>query len=75
MSTDSEKLAGALVCLSSVVDLLREEGLRKAGQYEGLLAYQALTRIKGEAEAFDVPLDEIGLADFDPESLLQRQAA
>jgi len=72
MSTDSEKLAGALICLGSVVALLREEGTRKAGQYEGLLAYQALSRIKGEAESFGVPLDDIGLAGFDPDSLLKQ---
>jgi hypothetical protein len=70
MSTDSEKLAGALICLGSVVELLRAEGERNAGQYEGLLAYQALSRIKGEAQSFGVPLDEIGLDDFEPDSLL-----
>ena len=71
MSGDAEKLAGAMICLGGVVQLLKEEGARKAGEYEGLLAYQALVRIKGEAEAFGVPLDEIGLDGFDPDSLLQ----
>ena len=70
MSTESEQLAGALICLGNVVALLREEGERKAGQYDGLLAYQALSRIKGEALAFGLPLDDIGLADFEPDSLL-----
>lgn len=70
MSRDSEMLAGALICLGSVVELLRAEGERKAGQYDGLLAYQALSRIKGEAQSFGVSLDDIGLGDFDPDSLL-----
>lgn len=72
MSTESEKLAGALICLGSLVDLLREEGERKAGQYEGQLAYQALSRIKGEAQSFGIPLDDIGLEGFDLDSLLTR---
>ncbi len=70
---DKEKLAGALVCLESVVELLIEEGIAKAGEYEGLLAYQALSRIKSQAEIFDVPLSEIGLANFNPDILLQKQ--
>lgn len=70
MSTESEKLAGALICLGSLVDLLREEGSRKSGQYEGQLAYHALSRIKSEALAFGIPLGDIGLDDFDPDSLL-----
>lgn len=72
MSTNDEKLAGALICLGSVVSLLREEGTRNAGEYEGLLAYQALDRIKAEAQAFGVPLDDIGLDDFDPDVLLHK---
>ncbi|TSA09412.1 MAG: hypothetical protein D4R79_13620 [Comamonadaceae bacterium] len=73
MSSDSEKLAGALICLDSVVNLLRSEGLKNAGQNDGLLAYQALSRIKAEAESFGVPLADIGLAGFNPDVLLKRQ--
>jgi hypothetical protein len=77
MSAESDKLAGALICLSSVVELLREEGARRAGEYEGLLAYQALSRIKGQAEVWGVPLSDIGLAGFSVDSLLNppRKAA
>ncbi|MDD2769264.1 MAG: hypothetical protein PHT19_11050 [Methylococcus sp.] len=63
--------AGAMICLSEVVDLLKTEGLANAGKSEGLLAYQALSRIKSNAVAFDVPLSEIGLADFDVDALLK----
>jgi hypothetical protein len=77
MTKESDQLAGALICLGSVVELLREEGQAKAGEYEGLLAYQALSRIKGQAQAFGVPLDRIGLDGFDVDSLLNppRKAA
>lgn len=77
MSAESDKLAGALICLGSVVELLRAEGMQRAGEYEGLLAYQALTRIKGQAEAWGVPLADIGLDGFDVDSLLNppRKAA
>ncbi len=69
---DKEKLAGALTCLESVVELLREEGAARAGEYDGLLAYQALSRIKSQAEIFGVPLADIGLSGFNPDVLLQK---
>jgi hypothetical protein len=50
MSSESEKLAGALMGLSQLVDQLKEEGLARAGAYEGLFAYGVLDRLKSHAE-------------------------
>lgn len=69
----AESNAGAMICLAEVVELLKEEGLAHAGKYEGLLAYQALSRIKSSADAYDVPLAEIGLDGFDLDALLRTQ--
>lgn len=68
-----ENNAGAMICLSEAVELLKEEGLSHAGKYEGLLAYQVLSRIKSSAEAYDVQLSEIGLEGFDLDALLRAQ--
>lgn len=65
--------AAALACLSVIVDQLKEEGLEKAGEYEGLFSYAVLSRLKSEAQALGVPLADIGLANFNPESLLQKK--
>ena len=67
--------SGAIICLSAVVDMMKEEGERLAGTAEGLVAYQALVRIKSMADAFDVPLDDIGLANYNPDHLLKQKAA
>ena len=67
--------AAAIACLSELVELLIEEGRARAGEVEGLLAYQALTRLKENAEAYGVPLDRIGLDKFDPDSLREQATA
>ncbi|MFN3987588.1 MAG: hypothetical protein ACK4KV_19025 [Rhodocyclaceae bacterium] len=66
------KYSGAMICLAELVDLLKEEGEAHAGEADGLLAYQALSRIKGNAEAWGVPLEDIGLAGYDVDALLMR---
>jgi len=65
------------IILIALIDLLKEQGLAGAGEVDGLNAYQALLEVKAQAEALDIPLDEIGLADFDIHALLNppRQAA
>lgn len=67
-----EANSGALICLSEVVDLLKQEAVDHAGEEAGLLAYRALVRIKSSAVAFDVPLPDIGLADTDLDALLAK---
>lgn len=64
------KYSGAMICLSNVVELLKEQGESHAGEVDGLLAYQALSRIIGNAEAWGVPLEDIGLAGYDVDALL-----
>jgi hypothetical protein len=64
--------------LIALVEVLKEQGQAGAGEVEGLNAYQALLEAKTQAEAFDVPLAEIGLGDFNLDDLLnppRRQAA
>lgn len=73
----SEIEAGAIICLSEIVDLLKTEGEANAGQHDGLLAYQALSRISSNARAYGVPLADIGLEGYDIDALLNpnRKAA
>lgn len=63
--------------LIALVDLLKEQGREDAGVIEGLNPYQALLEVKSQAELAGVPLEEIGLADFDIDSILnpKRSAA
>ena len=74
----SEIEAGAIICLLDLVRLLKAEGEAKAGEYEGLLAYQALSRIQSNAKAYGIPLSDIGLEGYDIEQAFlnpKRQAA
>jgi hypothetical protein len=64
---------GYKIVLIALIDLLKEQGIAGAGTVEGLNAYQALAEAKAQAEAFDVPLPEIGLEDFDLDTLLKAQ--
>ena len=64
--------------LIAVIDLLKEQGLAGAGSVDGLQAYAALLEAQNQAEAFGVPLANIGLEGFDLDRLLkkpQRQVA
>ncbi len=63
--------------LIALVDLLKEQGQAGAGEVDGLNAYQALLEAKNQAEAFGVPLKDIGLSDFDIDDLINppRKAA
>ncbi len=72
MGSDREELAGSLICLSQMVDQLKTEGLAHAGEYEGLFAYAVLDRLKSHAEVYGVPLEDIGLKGFNPDTLLHK---
>jgi hypothetical protein len=56
--------------LIALVELLKEQGQAGAGEVDGLNAYQALLEAKTQAEAFGVPLKDIGLGDFDLDGLI-----
>jgi hypothetical protein len=68
---------GAIICLSEAVELLKSEGEAAAGQPDGLLAYQVLSRIAANAKAYGVSLADIGLDGYDIDALLNppRKAA
>lgn len=73
MANDAYKIV-----LIALVDLLKEQGQAGAGEIEGLNAYQALLEVKSQAEAFGVPLEDIGLGDFRLDDLInppERQTA
>ncbi len=73
MSTiDTNVEAAALACLSEAVEQLIEESRAKSGSEDSLLAYAVLSRIKNNASALGVPLEAIGLANFDLEALLRK---
>ena len=73
--TPEQRASRLHVCLNAMVEQLIDEGRARQGQYEGLLAYAVLNRLKGNAQIWDVPLAEIGLDDFDPDDLLKPVAA
>ncbi len=60
--------------LIAVIDLLKKQGLEGAGTVEGLNAYQVLGEAVAQAEAFGVPLADIGLDGFDLDALLKTPA-
>jgi hypothetical protein len=63
--------------LNAVVETAKERGMQSPGSDYALACYQLLEAVRTEAEVWDVPLEEIGLASFDVERMLvrQRQAA
>lgn len=68
--TKDEKIASLASVLISAVDILKEEGLANAGSVDGLLAYQVLGDIIGQANGYGIPLAEIGLEGFDLDALI-----
>lgn len=68
------KYSGAMICLAETVALLKEEGEAHAGSADGLLAHQVLSRLAANAEAYGVPLADIGLAGYDIDALLAMPA-
>lgn len=56
--------------LIGLIDLLKEQGLENAGQVEGLNAYQALNEVLSQAAICGIPLEEIGMSDFDVDAIL-----
>lgn len=57
--------------LNAVIETAKERGMASPGSDYTLACYQLLEAARSEAEVRGVPLEEIGLADFDAESLLR----
>lgn len=57
--------------LNVVIETAKERGMASPGSDHALACYQLLEAARSEAEVRGVPLEEIGLADFDAESLLK----
>ncbi|ATE60160.1 hypothetical protein CCZ27_09555 [Thauera sinica] len=60
-----------MYCLRETVELLKTEGEANTGTTDALLAYQVLSRLAANANAYGVPLADIGLAGYDIEGLLR----
>ena len=56
--------------LNAVIELAKQRGAQSPGSEYALACYQVLESALTEAEVWGVPLEEIGLAGFDVESLL-----
>lgn len=56
--------------LNAMVEKAKESGMQHTGSEYALACYQMLEAAKTEAEVWGVPLEEIGLAGFDTNSLL-----
>lgn len=64
---------GSVLVLSSLVELLKDEGEIFRGEPEGDCAYIYLDFIRSQASTFGVPLSEIGLEGYDIDALLQKR--
>lgn len=58
MSSEANKLK---IILSEVIERLLEYSETHNGKLEGLMAYDLLLTIEGDAQALDVNLEDIGL--------------
>ena len=62
------------IILLALVELLKEQGIEDAGTLEGLNPYQALLEVQCQAEMLGVSLSEVGMEDFDIDTLLNPDA-
>ncbi|MDY0274789.1 MAG: hypothetical protein RBR42_05025 [Desulfomicrobium sp.] len=63
------------IILLALVELLKEQGIEGAGKVDGLNAYQALLEVQTQANVLGIPLSDIGLRDFDIDTLLNPDPA
>lgn len=61
--------------LNIVIEIAKARGLENPGSNEAALCYDLLEAAISEAEVWDVPLEEIGLDQFDTNQLLKQKAA
>jgi hypothetical protein len=61
--------------LNTVIETAKERGMQSPGSEYALACYQLIEAARSEAEVWGVTEEEIGLAGFDAERLLGKQAA
>ncbi|WP_333873069.1 hypothetical protein [Methylobacter sp.] len=61
--------------LNTVIEIAKARGMESPGSNEAALCYDLIEAAISEAEVWDVPLEEIGLDNFDTNQLLQSKAA
>jgi hypothetical protein len=61
--------------LNIVIEVAKARGLENPGSDEAALCYDLLEAAISEAEVWGVPLEEIGLYQFDTQQLLSKKIA
>lgn len=57
--------------LNTLIEMAKERGLNNPGSDEASVCYDLIEAAISEAEVWDIPLEEIGLHQFDASRLLQ----
>ncbi len=65
-----DKRNGYALILNAMIEEAKKRGMAQAGSDYALACYQLIDVALAEAEAWDVPLAEIGLEGFDSNALL-----
>ncbi len=61
--------------LNTLVEMVKAKGMESPGSNEAALCYDLIEAAISEAEVWGIPLEDIGLYNFDPIKLLKKQAA
>lgn len=61
--------------LNTLIEMAKARGEASPGSDEAALCYDLLEAAISEAEVWDIPLETIGLHQFDTSKLLQKKAA
>lgn len=61
--------------LNTLIEIAKERGIANPGSDEAAVCYELLEAAISEAEVWNVPLDSIGLDQFDTAALLNKKAA
>lgn len=65
-----DKRNGYALILNAMIEEAKKRGMAQAGSDYALACYQLIEIAISEAEAWGIPLAEIGLEDFNPNDLL-----
>jgi hypothetical protein len=61
--------------LNTLIEMAKAKGMESPGSKEATLCYDLIEAAISEAEVWGIPLEDIGLYNFDPVKLLKKQAA